>query len=427
MNNYVNSNGNITSVVKNKDINRPIRGEAEIEIYDIKTGEVVTRAKTENLLSNKAIWDMFFKQLIPISGVSADTWTGSCFNNLVLSNYDGIEDSSLECVQGDVIGWADLTQPVETTISTQGSLVPSQTQFIEKIFKFVAEFGQDKVNGTFNTIWLTSACNNPNSLENGMNGLFMDFKKIENIDGNMQDVMCYRDINRKLYGFTQDKAYIYKIESTMGKKNVVLEQITDILPHDYNYITSVAYIKDLDIFITTDTKNLTAFDNNLSQINKIPASFTGELASYKNFLLIHKQDTYNNRKLSIYSAQNLTQIAEIELPVDCDDINEIKTDWEQKYLYVVGNNRGTGKSICYVFRINSETSYTLLSKTAECFNKSELKGLTNINLYSSTMFLAEGKLLKSFIEFGTQTKLARPITKTAGQGMRIVYTFSINV
>lgn len=439
--------GEIIEAIKNKDVNRVIKGVAEIEIYDVETGEIETTARTENLLSNKVIWDMLYRQFQNPNSLGDTTWNSSAFTNMVLARYEGVESAELECIFGDVIGWADLRIPVETIEPKQGTLLPQLTTSIENLFKYCVEFSQEKGNGTFDTIYLATAPNNPSSSYADEYGCYMDLKRIENIDyTGIEGVCCCK--GDKIYEFSSSNVKIRQVSMANGRKSFNIVNTVQLpTPFQQHAMSSCVYNKTNNVFIVASYNHIAVLDvNTFAIIDEIDTNYVPKLASFGNNLLVAGCNSVTittidpvtglpvqtavpitNKQLIVLDPLTLAYRQTIDLTIETDEINHIVTDNTETYLYVLGDMRASNFDFTYVFKMVDISTFTLYSRSTDTLDMSELTGLTYINDFGYNMFITGDGLWKSYIEYGCMTKLPSAITKSMGQGMRITYSFSFNV
>lgn len=167
--NYVKDKNKITSIIKNKDINRALIGECKINLIDDE-GEIIKEGFTENLISNDMIYNLIASQINLQAEIPSRTETinyngftlnkinsGNCFNQIMMTNTDIEEDARNPYVSGAIAGYADLDKSIDSLAENEGTGLYN-TSFQDGIAQYKYGFSAAKANNKpFNQVWLKNA------------------------------------------------------------------------------------------------------------------------------------------------------------------------------------------------------------------------------------------------------------------------------
>lgn len=126
------------------------------------------------------------------------------------------------------------------------------------------------------------------------NGLFMDLKKVENIDySDVRGIACYRQ--GKVYEFFHDKVNIRRFNTKNGEKLLQIEQtVSRPTQFSYNAMSSCVYNKTNDVFIVASYNHIATLNlNNFTIKDEINTNYVPELVSYGNDLLVTGSNSVN--------------------------------------------------------------------------------------------------------------------------------------
>lgn len=417
--NYVRDNEGLTTIFKNKDIDRAIKGTAKIEIFE--NNNLVLEAETENLLHNKAIYNMFYKQfLLQNFDIMNDTplfKEGNIFQNMVIVNTNEPENANLEYIKGDIVGFCNLKEQVQSANYKEGILLPLSSSFIDKRYSFSAEFGVSKANGTFNTVFLTTPYDISSTL-NG-DGVYMcarSVAKVKDIPPNLKF-----NIKNTMYAFENNTLKPYKFYRDIDG-NFCFRYTNNDIPFNIDEFTDIMYVPNKDIILVVKNNTVIFYNSLLQPLNKTLNVEDGTVAVVGDYLICKNGDLVTD-KFKAYNIDTLQYIGEYSIFGTTDMITSILNDYSNNFLYVYSYkfNDSNDTSILTVF--NNKLEKIAITKTIA--NSKEFS--FPINVMNENIFLNKYTETLDEIQtnFGTMTKLAKTITKTIGQTMRITYTFQI--
>lgn len=424
--------GELVTVLKNKDF--PIKGEANIKIKD-KDDNLYTEANTENLLSNRAIYYMLAKQFFKPSGLLDDLDTGSCLNNIILTNTIAEENAINNIPYGFQLGYTKFMSNLVGTANTQEG-VPLSTSCIDKQgVNLVANWDLSKISGTFNTIWMGRKSKGEALFP--FNVTALNVSEFNNtITGSGK--MLYKDYIVSVEGKLM---YFYKIEYDLQTRkwtSVFKFSIKNADEEDdFGYTT---YISGLDMFITNKPAPMSS--DLPGEINGFKIDIDNKTINYvfKDKILNENlripMFTYTNNHLYAVEAYELVQgetpiifkfdtnfnlIKSVSLNVR-GSVGTIFTNDKEDRLLIHTTSVYNG-AIKDLYLLDPDTLEPIGGSLVEFSGRGHI---TPIKFNLPDCVLENDKILNVNTFTSTQTKLASPVTKPVGFNLQVVYKFTFN-
>lgn len=422
-------NGLTKEVMKNKDINREVIGEADIQIFD-EHGELTLEANTQNVIGNYAIKNAFYLAFMNMGALGANTTLGTNFGKIFLSNTPVAEDEFLPEIVGDIAGHSDIRLPFGKDHLYQGSVIPEGCFITPGKFQFAVSFGANTANKPFNTIFFGASPIVLDSPINSDNGFGYSPRKIEELEGSWDNIQTVKvaDDKGNIYSVTQTTITQFSLLERGMRKALIKGGTTTITNSDNKGIDDAIFVPSTrEFWVTTGMfGTVLIYDEHWIEKGKLDYTTTGykQIAQTKNGKVI----VSNNMTNTLHFFDAKTRVLEKTQPVSVPSgtsITDMYSNWDGEYIYIMFDNQGdaNGREE-HIYKVEA----TGLSESPICKNyttqiqeKFPLPNNYGKNFFGSYM---DTYLYKSFTEPGTMTKLAQTIEKKVGQTMRVVYTFS---
>jgi hypothetical protein len=148
--------GKISTLQKIKPVGFSINT-CKIETFDLQ-GNVETESVSHNIVNDfqnkQAFWKFFYDDIRNNSNVLNQR---NPFSNILLTDYNGDENSAELCYRGNVIGWANKYNTYAGSDILRGTInnVESDLNDYKKtgVIKTVFDFPTSAANGTINSVW----------------------------------------------------------------------------------------------------------------------------------------------------------------------------------------------------------------------------------------------------------------------------------
>lgn len=414
--NYIKEGNTVTNTIKNKDIERIIKGETEFQITDIN-GNII-EGKSENLLSNDFIFHMMANQLLPNfknNGEVNDVKSQGLCNKINLINTEQEEDANLPYLKGNTVGYIDFENTEENSNSLEG-LVSNSTEYKQDIVSLQGEWDLRKANGSFNTIALYG-----DGGFDSIGGIGFNFKKVVGFNKMIGDdlasgkIAYYKPNIFFLLEWNSNRVINYYLESKEGylivKKQLDLGTIIE-------YADNFIYMPNIDRFIAT--KETTAYYYKIED-NKIVLEKEKEI--FNKLIITNNHDTiiateaYLEGENNIYFLDtefNILSVSNIDI---INYINFMTTNLDGDYLFVTTSWVYNNTQLLYIIDLKTGTIIS-------CSDNSQgIVGFYPINFNFKNCFILGDGIYNIPTFHSTQNKLPKTITKTEMTGMKVNYSF----
>lgn len=391
-------------------------------------------AESSNCIMTGAIVEAMYYAMLNRGAVDASCFPISNFGEMFLTDYNGIEDmNNFDGLKGNIIGFANAKQPFASVNPLQGNYDPvySIVDFKNKLIRFSFNFGADKANGTFQTLWWSGSREIETDTGNSPNGLGYGLKVVELFDmtslPNGVPVTC--NSKGDIFFIDTNTIYRYRLYLNGSKKTLVLQdtKVKEVYaPADacFNPITKAFWV------VKGNTAFIDRYDENFNKIDTIAkdSRMTYLTTGISRFAFY---------KMSMYAVQTLT--ANGIYKFDWQGVfvkqytNILNTSMrthkgiyaDDKYLYV---SYADAYSVCYtdVFKEDAVTGDLVLvcrNQTSLTIDKFGYRAFMYNKMLNGYFITNKGHFVKSFNQIGAQSKLASPITKVPGQTMKLNYRF----
>lgn len=430
--NYVNENGNKTELIKNKDINRAIKGECKIFIDG---NEEYTEVFTENLLTNNILYEMIAKQLteqVKVENYNENFTTleevadlnnfntGNCFNSIMLGYSESDEDARFDNIKGTITGFVDFNKSVDTTNNLEGYSLYT-TDYRDGKITLECSFSSSKINNNkVNQVWVGMASGLDES--KGKGGQMINLNKQYNVLSDVKNGSAVFAFN-KLFIADGSRCYIYNFYVNQDTKILNLDLYLECsLPANantfcYNKETNLFYIQDDNktIYIMNFDKEFTVLSQKTLEFSIDIASFGQNLICCKTFL-----ESYYDEVKQVFIYDKDFNLLTINALPDTfkGSTGGIETNWNEDFILLFSQDFDS-PSFMYILDNNLNIISYVLSEFY-------VNGFTKIQYNTKNMFYMDKGIYKASINHSTQTKLAKTIEKNLGQSMKVSYTFTFN-
>lgn len=425
------------SVFKNKDINRQIIGEADIQLFN-EDGTLSLEANTQNLINNQAIWNAFYNSFLNRDSLNGSTVLGGNFGKIFLTYTDKLENANLREIDGEVIGHADVRTPYAKDHAYQGTVISEHSITKPGQFKFTVSFGANTANGAFNTVWFGASPLISDSPNNSENGFGYNIRKVESLAGSWDDIRTAKCVGEDgtIYSMTDKTITPFTILEKGTKKELIKGTPFTIANSQNSSIRSAVFCeKTREYFVSYSNSQvgLGIYDELWNEVGTIDlgsfgynGSKTVMMAGSSKIIVVESlNDSYividaETREFDINSKKSLS------LPLNYDLVH-VASDWNGQYVFMQINKSGEPNNIEWVCRIQADGTLTpplSQNETTEITIKSPFPEKYGKYFFISQM---DTYLFKSYLEPGSQTRLAGTIVKAQGQTMKITYTFTFSV
>lgn len=422
----------------------PIKGEAYIYVCD-DNGNVIEEIYTENTLTNKGIEHMLYNAL-----KNKESFDENCFN---LTNFGTLylvkdetltEDKFLGDVKGEIVGWANAFQSLNTYNVKQGSidLVTTNIDLEDKSFNMFFKFGYDKGNGIFNALMWGTNHINPASDLNSLEGLAYAPREVEKVElVGVNTWLTVADNRGYLYCIKDRK--VYKLNWIMGgnRKRLTCETTgKELQLLDSNYVHYALFNTIDNRFWVFASDYIYKYDldwNYIEKINRLPEDYftsaTWDLSKGNQFCFFGEQ-IYGvwNKNILIWDYNGNKISTQTDLIAGAEDITTIFTD--NKYVYLYAKLYGKEERVIIVCKVNADTKKLEIV----CQNARAGKTYDNRNwtytykrpLDNSFLIVNKegttGYIAKAITNTGAITVLPSYITKGTANNMLIHYKFKFS-
>ncbi len=409
--------GKISTLQKIKPVGFSINT-CKIETFDLQ-GNVETESVSHNIVNDfqnkQAFWKFFYDDIRNNSNVLNQR---NPFSNILLTDYNGDENSAELCYRGNVIGWANKYNTYAGSDILRGTInnVESDLNDYKKtgVIKTVFDFPTSAANGTINSVWWIYG-NNDNYKHLGW-----PFQSYSQFDWghdrccNGEYVYCVRN---------SGIIYRYNMDGSTGASNIDLSAInTNFVGIEFDGTYFWLYDNTDKIVYQCNTSFVVQNQFTTSEISSEVTSLT----IYNNKVFI--ATTANLYRYSITGTYETT-IAATAYGFKTTGINSAKAN--NAYFIIGGNNNanylgfldGNGDLIAKIDI--SAAGDDIYSLTNNCFARNAAYNNSRFILRQSGI---NGTMSHSIIGgVGAHTKLASPVVKTNANTMKITYTFDIDL
>ena len=383
-----------------------------LELFDLR-GNKIKESLSHNIVNefqNRQAFSAFFYDLIRQNGVGL-TYKNP-FTNLILTDYDGVENANELGLRGEIIGWANKSTPYSGADTLRGTinLSESETADIKRtgLIKTVFDFPTHAANGEIKSIWWMYGSdssykyhgypywaynNNPPSGDWACDGDYIYSTNggtilRYNMNGSVaESSIDFSAIDTDVRGIDFDGTYFWLIGNTSKKVykcNASFQVQAQWVAADVTETVTSITMHNNKIFIATNTK--------LYRYDTVGAFEIAKDAMASYGLSLISRAKANDSYFMMTGINNATFFCYLDGNGDLvfkNDVSSEQSGWQQ---------------YCFVRNISYNNSRLLIGRVATTF---------------LGHFIIGG--------IGAHTKLAVPVTKTNANPMKVTYTFDIEL
>lgn len=431
-----------------------VKGHVLVELFDAKTGELIQREEGDNFITElgKDAFSRAQQMQLYYGGnaglaFSKFNWTATAnelsnismtkFRYLHLTDDSAVEDETNDKrSSGNRLAYADLMTAYAGVDTSIGTINESESHPSENVVKFVCDFGTDKANGTFQSIYLTDSTTSPTTAVGYLKltniGLFRHYI-LGDYTAMAQDANYYY-----VFGSAGSSTSLYKIDKTTFAVTALASTTAGSITvaHEFG-----GYIYYGNKSVTTGNKwwRYNIVGNSHAEISSADASIWYAMGAWDdgvNVFLYSAATSSTTAKVFRIQVSDFTVLDSKTPPSPFQIGGSDKTvaNWNSA-IYFFNSSGVVGNCVTYVYSTNTVTNDTVAQPILRLYYNL-LRSHYNGYLYFLWPEYRKSTLVQrtvtnydvASVQAGhtilTRKLLISPITKNNTQALKITYTFT---